>query len=735
MRRYRRGARAATVVVVGAATLGLGATSWAANTSVACRLAIATASTKVTSTGYKDSVACRKAADKASQATGPCDVPSETSPFDPKGTYSKAKSGATALINAKCASGDPVRANYDGGDPVGAIFPEIEGTLGGNQLATAGNANLSSGNPPDLKARIKCVETIAKVEAGIVKEIIKDGTKCQKTKDSGASSFGPLDPSCLPATGTKSVPKATALINKACGTLNPSDIGTCSPLPDCATNNTVSAAQDILQAIYFKKAAASTCGNGVIEGSEQCDDGTNNGQPGDLCNTKCESLGETCGPGTLAGGTITGHRVVTVSLGGIPASPPSLAGVQIAFDYPQLEASIPGTGGSSVVKGVVHVVPTGGFLAVNDTDTDFHLALANTTEFISAGELFDVTLDECVPLSQNVCNRNQNVIGCCPAANLDACTNDQNTIDNPMSFANYYDDCHCGLAPTYPLKGVSLTDCTTGWKFFADHGACTVGACASPPATIKCGHGCTAGGSDKLNTACTTNANCFDAGVCDTGSHLCTAGGSDKVGTACSANADCFDAGVCDTGGSGLCTAGDPTKVGTACAADTDCDSAAGVCDLGSDTCTAGEPTKIGTACAANTDCDSAAGVCSSGTICTAGDPTRIGVACSINNDCGTPLTVATCEACPELGDRVNGTFGCSDVYNGPICKPGDFPSQAVGGCDGTANGPIGGCPLGNTCEKQDEITTLSCSLINPVDHQGQPVDGVTCTITVAEAP
>ena len=35
------------------------------------------------------------------------------------------------------------------------------------------------------------------------------------------------------------------------------------------------------------------------------------------------------------------------------------------------------------------------------------------------------------------------------------------------------------------------------------------------------------------------------------------AGGSDKISQACSANADCFDAGVCDVGGTNACTAGD----------------------------------------------------------------------------------------------------------------------------------------------------------------------------------
>jgi hypothetical protein len=156
-------------------------------------------------------------------------------------------------------------------------------------------------------------------------------------------------------------------------------------------------------------------------------------------------------------------------------------------------------------------------------------------------------------------------------------------------------------------------------------------------------------------------------------------------------------------------------------------------------TCTDGDPAKIGNACTAatqDTDCGpTPTGTCTSTNFCTAGDPSRIGLACSIANDCGTPLDVATCEACPELGDRNNGTFGCADIFNGPVCKPGHFASSNVGGCDGTASGPIGGCPLGNTCERQEEITTQSCTISDPVDHNGQPVAGVTCTITVTEAP
>jgi len=114
-------------LAVGAATLGAARPGLAANQSVVCRLAIAKASSKVTLTGYKDALTCRKAADKAGQATGPCDVPG-SSGFDPKGAFASAKSKGMTAISARCLSGDPVLGNYDGGDPAGAVFPDELGS-------------------------------------------------------------------------------------------------------------------------------------------------------------------------------------------------------------------------------------------------------------------------------------------------------------------------------------------------------------------------------------------------------------------------------------------------------------------------------------------------------------------------------------------------------------------------------------------------------------------------------
>ena len=633
--------------------------------SIACRGTIAKGLSGVVNTGFKLSNSCHKTEDKASMGSQDCNDVTKTA-FDPGGKYGAAKTKAMSGIGARCAAGDPVLGNYDGMSVTGATFPDIDSTVGGNSLLVVGNKNLMGD-----KAKIKCVETVAKSRASIVKEVLKNSTKCQAGKDKVATTFGAVDPTCLDD-ATKSSMKAMTAIPAACTGLTPgtgtaTDPGTCSPLPGCAIDNTIAAAQGAVQTIYQKKTPV--CGNGTVEGTEQCDDG--NTTDGDGCNHLCESEANTCGPGTVAGGTFVGHRIVSVSLT-IPGGA-QLAGVGVGFDYPQLETSIPGSGNSSLVRGAVQVFPMGGIAVYNDTDVDFSLSLANSTEFISSGPFLQATLNECVPLSQNLCNRSQEVVGCCPGADINACLNDFNTND----FVNYYNDCQCGA----PISGVQQKDCDANYVLRPDLGPCTAGACASAPSSIKCTLECTAGGFSRVN-----------------GHHACAAA---------TVNTDCSSTPTCDDPGTLTCTDGDPAKIGAAC-----------------------------TAATAATDCGPIpTPTCSTTNFCTAGDATRIGLACSIANDCGTPLTVATCQACPQLGDRNNGTFGCADIFNGPVCKPGHFPASAVGGCDGTASGPIGGCPLGNTCERQEELTTQSCTVSDPVDHLGQHVDGVTCSITVTEAP
>src|SRR5262249_23031148 len=276
--------------------------------------------------------------------------------------------------------------------------------------------------------------------------------------DKTASTFGALDPSCVDP-GTKSGADAVLKIPKSCGSLTGADIGACDPLPTCVKDASVTSAQGMAKAIY-QNLTPHECGDGVVQPPEQCDDGANNGTPGDLCSSSCESLAETCGPGTPAGGTFIGHRIVTIGLH-IPdknGSPQKLAGVRVNFDYPQLEASIKGTGLSSVVQSsfqVLQAAPPSGFLALgNDTDTEAGFVISSSEAFIdsTSGALLQVTLDECTSLSTNICNRNQQVTGCCPTTDIIACND---APDDPVA-------CFCGANGKISQADCNTAGCTLG---------------------------------------------------------------------------------------------------------------------------------------------------------------------------------------------------------------------------------------------------------------------------------
>src|SRR5262245_11268810 len=596
---HPRRARVAMAVALGASALALAGPAGAdTKASIACRGAIAEGLSGISNSGFKLNDTCHETQDKAMAATtGACNDVSN-SLFDPKGQYAKAKTKSSDLISNTCLGGDPVLSNYDASNPETAVEPVIDNAVGGNSALVVGNA----GNDVFMgdKAKIKCIETIGKARTGIFKEIVQNSTKCQANKDKTASTFGALDPMCVDP-GTKSVGKATLKIPDACGSLMGADVGSCDPLPTCVTDASVTSAQGIAKAIYQKVAPPSPCGNGTVDPGEQCDDGAANGTPGDPCSAQCESLAETCGPGTLAGGTITGHRILTVSLH-IPdknGQPQKLAGARVNFDYPQLEASIKGTGLSSVVQTSFQVLQNSpsGFLALaNDTDTDASIIVTSSDAFIdsTSGAFLKATLDECTPLATNICNRNQQVTGCCPTTDIIACTA---APDDPVA-------CFCGANGK-----VSQADCNTA--------GCTLGVCVGIP-----------------------------------------------------------------PGNSGDCVSGKCSP-------------------------TSANPGKA----------------------CT---PANELLTCS-----GVAVDQATCTAsheCSRLGDQTNGTYGCASIFNPPNAPNGSFSATMVGPPAVPPALP-GSCPTNNTCTDQAQLTAASCTVAQPVDAFGQPVDGVTCSIDVTEAP
>jgi cysteine-rich repeat protein len=512
---HPRRTRVALVVALGASALALARPAGAdTKASIDCRGAIAKGLSKQANTGFKLNDKCHKTQDKALMATGACnDV--LNSLFDPTGKYVKAQTKSSDGITQKCLPGDPVLANYNAMDPQTDAGGVVDSTVGGNSGVVVGGANLGGD-----KAKVKCVETIGKSRTKIAKEVVKNSIKCQSTKDKTATTFGALDPSCVDP-GTKSVASAQTKISEACGTgpTAGSDVGSCDPLPGCATDGSVAGAQAIAKAIY-QTLPPPTCGDGVVNGTEQCDDGASNGTPGDLCSAKCESLAETCGPGTIAGGNVTGHRVVKITLDVPPGK--QLAGVRVGFDYPQLEASIKGTGTSSVVQNAFQVLipqPADGFIALaNDTDSEVGFIISSSDNFLdsAAGAFLQITMDECTPLATNICNRNQQVTGCCPLADIVGCNA---APDDPVL-------CFCGAAGIVSQADCTTAGCTEGVCVGipdAPAGSCVSGKCS--PSSPNPGKACT-----PANEAQTCSGVPVDQATCTT-NHACSRLGDQTNGT------------------------------------------------------------------------------------------------------------------------------------------------------------------------------------------------------------
>ncbi len=397
---------AATVIALGVGGLALAAEK----ESRLCRATIGNEASKVLKAGLKGADGCHKAKDKVCTANPPgsdreeCNVVTSLA-FDPKGKYAGQKTkSADKLqgVKGQCLAGDPVLANYPGGDIDALVFPFVDGEVSGSSSVLQGTGDLECD-----KVKTKCLQAIGKARSDVVNEIVKDAVKCQKALDKTGVTFGKLDSSCVATPAPKAGPKALAKIQKACVDegLVGGDVGSCEPLPNCVVDNAKLTGLGLAPAIYSQ--AGATCGNGLIESSEQCDDG--NATSGDGCSTSCELEGDTCDGGYAGPGSADGTRRAVVSI----STPEPLGGIEINLDYPQFQAGIPGVGNSSLVNSRFTTLQTAGLAAMNDSGSDVRVAMVDILAGFTTGDLFRVDLDNCVSVSENVCNRNQNVSGCC----------------------------------------------------------------------------------------------------------------------------------------------------------------------------------------------------------------------------------------------------------------------------------------------------------------------------------
>jgi cysteine-rich repeat protein len=106
------------------------------------------------------------------------------------------------------------------------------------------------------------------------------------------------------------------------------------------------------------------------------------------------------------------------------------------------------------------------------------------------------------------------------------------------------------------------------------------------------------------------------------------------------------------------------------------------------------------------------------------------------------PLMDINFDQCIALGrnvcNRNLNVIDCTEGGNPPVCGNGHFPNVTppppfvvgsdIGPCDNVA----GACPSENACVTQTNVTT--CAVTDPVDENGQPVTGVSCSVTIEEA-
>jgi cysteine-rich repeat protein len=397
--------RRRAVATVAAAAMLLGPVGSARADSRECRAQIGKEAKALLAMGTRFVDQCHRARDRACvpiSMRGECNsLPSSNT--DPKGRYVAREAKALANIDADCA-GDPVLANYPGGiqdDVLDTIAEEI----GGSSQVNLGDEDLLCD-----QALVRCHRAIAQSRTTVLREVVNDSIKCQRDLDNGGGPLGAISPVCLD-TGDRTSGHAANRITKNCTGLTADDVGTCSPLPSCVIESAVATGQGLAQAVY---GATPTCGNGTPDDGEQCDDG--NTTPGDGCNASCEIEGNTCTPYGGPGGA-SGTRLVKVSI----STPQPLAGLQVSLDYPQFQSGIPGSGTSSVVQTRFTPLQPAGLALMNDTDLDLTVGMVNVVNAFESGDLFEVEFDNCVALSENICNRVQNIISCTGADNPPAC--------------------------------------------------------------------------------------------------------------------------------------------------------------------------------------------------------------------------------------------------------------------------------------------------------------------------
>ena len=259
-----------------------------------CRKAIAGSFRELARIGFKEIDGCeRKRA--AGRTKRDCTSLRPGTP-DPTG-YTRWEHRAREIIQARCPLDSPARDPFPtttfagdtvAGDPT-AVIPSIRDEIQASARA------LQSGTTAALARRAPntdaCLVAIARERSFIAQGSMRRAVVCQHGIDARASVFEPLDTGCERTPSDSIVREAAGRIAGACAGVTGPEIGTCSPLPGCVLDAAAATGQELARLAFGQ------CGNGVVDGNEECDDG--NEDPADGCN-HCRA--PTCGNGKVEPG-------------------------------------------------------------------------------------------------------------------------------------------------------------------------------------------------------------------------------------------------------------------------------------------------------------------------------------------------------------------------------------------------------------------------------------------------
>jgi len=257
---------------------------WAKPNPAGCRSAIGRNGLRVARVGMKTIDGCHR-----NRSAGAGGAACNVLPVQANSDFGRSGARFDAAVTFKCPVDDTSTAGVRDNYPGGAIGDTVDQ---GVRRLLEDNADLILQDVVVAGAGARCRQQIANGRRRVTQSILERATKCQRRLDkSGRSDFGPVDPTCLtaaPAAGRR-VEKRIA---RACAGLTGSAVGSCDPLPDCV----IATSEDLgLSLARLTYGDAASCGNGVVDFGEECDDG--NAVDTDACRSNC--VAATCRDGVV----------------------------------------------------------------------------------------------------------------------------------------------------------------------------------------------------------------------------------------------------------------------------------------------------------------------------------------------------------------------------------------------------------------------------------------------------